>query len=329
MRKILIGSLISISAIASETAIVANFFSEFLTEINVETNVVSNVLTLPALFVAITPDQNFAIVPNYIVNAVTRLNLIDNSNFIITNPNFKAPSGVAITPDGQYAYVTNSETPYAVFKIAIDSGEVVAMIEDSSFNAPIQIAITPDGQSAFVTNEDNDSVSRIRLSDNHVTQITNSSIRTPFGIVASHDNQFVYVANIGGGISIIDVSDNSVQSIEDPAFEEPVCVAITSDDQFLYVTNLFGQSIAKVNLGDFTVETIPFPGLLVLWMAITSDDQYAIVTCFYEELVFKMRLSDNVITNYYDAGPGAFPFGVTIGDVVSSYRAFKRPSNRR
>ena len=63
----------------------------------------------------------------------------------------KGPAGVAITPDGKHAYVTDTSTASGtVSVITTATGAVSAPITVGK--APVGVAITPDGKHAYVAN---------------------------------------------------------------------------------------------------------------------------------------------------------------------------------
>ena len=70
----------------------------------------------------------------------------------------KGPIGVAITPDGKHAYVTNTGDG-TVSVITTATGAVSAPITVG--NGPAGVAITPDGKHAYVTNSGDGTVSVI------------------------------------------------------------------------------------------------------------------------------------------------------------------------
>lgn len=60
------------------------------------------------------------------------------------------PIGVAITPNGEYAYIPNySSSSVSVINTATNT--VTATI--TGFNSPYSVAITPNGEYAYVTND--------------------------------------------------------------------------------------------------------------------------------------------------------------------------------
>src|ERR1017187_4960124 len=62
-----------------------------------------------------------------------------------TTPSY--PTGVAVTPDGSRAYVTDANTPVWV----VDSGSNSVIAKTAAGSDPGAIAITADGKSAYVT----------------------------------------------------------------------------------------------------------------------------------------------------------------------------------
>src|SRR5260370_34126850 len=80
------------------------------------------------------------------------------------------PLAVAITPNGAFAYVTNSGWPVGSNSVSVidtASNTVVATIPVGSF--PVGIAITPNGAFAYVANLNSNSVSVINTATNTVT----------------------------------------------------------------------------------------------------------------------------------------------------------------
>jgi len=73
------------------------------------------------------------------------------------------PDAIAITPDGNTAYVTNSDSE-SVTPIEIATNTPEAEITVGS--KPDAIAITPDGNTAYVTNSDSESVTPIEIATN-------------------------------------------------------------------------------------------------------------------------------------------------------------------
>ncbi len=89
-----------------------------------------------------------------------------SSNTVVaTVPVGDGPVGVAITPDGAFAYVTNGNSG-TVSVIETASNTVVATVRVGI--RPAGVAITPDGAFAYVTNIDSGTVSVIETASNTV-----------------------------------------------------------------------------------------------------------------------------------------------------------------
>jgi YVTN family beta-propeller protein len=77
-----------------------------------------------------------------------------------TIPVGQNPAGVAVTPDGSTAYVTNLNSS-TVSVIGVASGTVTSTITVGK--RPSGVAFTPDGSTAYVTNNDSSTVSVITV----------------------------------------------------------------------------------------------------------------------------------------------------------------------
>ncbi len=87
--------------------------------------------------------------------------------------------GVAITPDGTRAYVTNEEFSNTVSVIDTATNTVVATIPVGG--TPVGAAITPDGTRAYVTNMTSNTISVIDTETNTVVATIPVGL-APFGV---------------------------------------------------------------------------------------------------------------------------------------------------
>ena len=161
-----------------------------------------------------------------------------------------SPIGVAITPNGLYAYVTNQGSN-TVSVVSTSSDSVVSTI--SVGTDPDGIAITPNGQYAYVANYNSNSVSVISTSSNSV--VATIPIGTnPTGVAVTPNGQYAYVANfIGNSVSVIYTSSNSVVATV-PIGTNPRGVTITPNGQYAYTANA-GNSISVVSTSSNSVVT--------------------------------------------------------------------------
>ena len=75
----------------------------------------------------------------------------------------------------------------------------VSIISVGTF--PYNVAISPDDTFAYVTNAGDNTVTRIRTSDNTVTD-TIAVGTFPYNVAISPDGSFAYVANLGENSSV-------------------------------------------------------------------------------------------------------------------------------
>src|SRR3989449_579030 len=180
------------------------------------------------------------------------------------------PQGVAITPNGAFAYVVNfTSNTVSVIDTAINSVVVRVPVGDS----PYGVAIRPNGVFAYVTNSTSNTVSVIDTTTNSVVA-TMSVGEVPQGVVVTPDGAFVYVANfMSNNVSVIDTSTNTLEATVGVGVG-PVGVAITPDGAFAYVANSISDTVSVIDTAPKTVvATVPVAvGAGPRWVAITSGD---------------------------------------------------------
>ena len=114
-----------------------------------------------------------------------------------------SPYGVAITPDGTYAYVTNYGSNN-VSVIQISTNTVVATVAVGT--NPVGVAITPDGNYAYVVNYGSNNVSVLQISTN--TVVATVTVETnPQQTAITPDGTYAYVANFSSNnVSVIQIN---------------------------------------------------------------------------------------------------------------------------
>jgi outer membrane autotransporter protein len=151
-----------------------------------------------------------------------------------------SPVGVAITPNGQFAYVTNnnpSSNSVAVINTATNLVGPTIPVNPG----PEGVAVTPNGQVAYVANtgtvpSPGNTVSVIDTATNTLVGSPITVGLLPVGVAITPDGKFVYVTNEGDDtVSIINTATNSVGSIS--VGSSPFGIAITPDGEFVYVTD--------------------------------------------------------------------------------------------
>ena len=178
-----------------------------------------------------------------------------------------APFGVAITPDGAHAYVTNIRS-HTVSVIDTGTNTVVATVTGLGL-APHRIAITPDGTRAYVANT-NVSFSVINIGTNTVVATVPAGTNNN-GMAVTPDGTRAYMTDeFSGAVLVIDTGTSTVVAtvaVQSRAAE----VAITPDGTRAYVTNENSGTVSVIDTGTNTVlATVPVGGF-PRGVAITPD----------------------------------------------------------
>lgn len=140
------------------------------------------------------------------------------------------PHGVAITPDGTLAYVTDSERDQVIV-LSTSSRRAVGRIPVGA--TPWNTALTADGSSAYVTNANDDSVSVIDTASRSVSGTIALSAassgqvhHTPTAIALSPGGDIWVACNSSSSLAAIDTSSNTVvESIDIGLGDDPTGIA--------------------------------------------------------------------------------------------------------
>lgn len=159
-------------------------------------------------------------------------------------------SAIAITPDGETAYVA-SYASGTVTPITIATGTAGSPITLGTGPGADAIAITPDGKTAYVVNQESGTVTPVTTATNTAgTPITVGEY--PSAIAITPDGRTAYVVNSGNGIVPGTVTPISIQA---NAAGSPIAVGplpraimITPDGRTAYVvTAAAGAPVTPIN----------------------------------------------------------------------------------
>jgi len=159
------------------------------------------------------------------------------------------PIAIAVTPDGQTAYVV-SQNGYGAGQDVPDGTVTPITTATNTPGKPITvgkypaaIAITPDGKTAYVANQDDDTVTPITTATNTPGKPINVGA-LPTAIAITPDGRTAYVVSYGfgqGTVTPINTATNAPGPPINVGFD-PQAVVITPDGRTAYVLNAGGYT---------------------------------------------------------------------------------------
>ena len=237
--------------------------------------------------VAVTPDGSTALVADLVNHRIRSIVLATGVVTTLAGSgsgafadgtgagaSFSFPIGIAVTPDGSTALVTDAYN-HRIRSIVLASGVVTTLAGSgsgafadgtgagASFSFPIGVAVTPDGSTALVADGLNNRIRSIVLATGFVTTLAGSGSRS-------------YADGTGQGAS----------------FLTPYGVAVTPDGSTAIVTDQGNQRIRSIVLATGVVTTLAGSGsvayadgtgavasfLTPYGVAVTPDGSTALVT---------------------------------------------------
>ncbi len=240
----------------------------------------------------------------YVVNGVNlpkNILVIDTSTHIVvaTIPlDVGFPGGIAITPDGRYAYLAVSNASGSIASGGANRVEVIDTstnsiiatipIDSVSTYGPTLIAITPDGKEVYVTIRGSNKVDVINTTTNTVVDsIPLGGGTIPVGIAITPDGSRAYVANRHNStISVIDTTTKAITAtipLSIGKSTSSTSVAITPNGNYAYVTYTEFGTIAVIDTNPVSatfnqqVGSISTTSTYLRTVKVTSDGKLAFV----------------------------------------------------
>ena len=217
----------------------------------------------------------------FVINTATNMSI---GSPILTD---SLPVGVAVSPDGRYAYVSNNNS--STISVIDTVSRTVVPVNVAA--PPIGIAVTPDGKYVYVTSPGpimnnngftGNTVSVINAATNTPVGLPIEVGTGPIGIAITPNGKFAYVGNNRSGtISVIDTATNTISGSIVDATGHPIGVAVTSDGRHAYVANNGSNSVSLIDTAtNQLVQSIALPAgsTSPAGVAITPDGKYVYVT---------------------------------------------------
>jgi DNA-binding beta-propeller fold protein YncE len=191
------------------------------------------------------------------------------------------PLGVAITPDGSRAYVSNALASVSVVDISTNTIVTTIPIIDTTTPFPFParnlfaIALSPDGTRAYVVSESSGNTYVIATSINFMFDTVRTNETTSgsaLSIAISPNSPRAYVATLAFSplILIIDTNTNTIiKTINAPGM--PPFVGVTPDGTRLYVNAREGDGP-----GEASVTIVDASTFAIISKIVTSDPEWGI-----------------------------------------------------
>jgi len=247
-----------------------------------------------------------------------------------------SPAGIAITPDGRFAYVANDNNDgimggdtVSVIDLATNAVVATIVIPDfgSNLDQPYTVTINAAGTKAYITNSNVNSITIIDIATNTISG-TITGFDGPSGMVITPDGNTAYVNNYGGALGVgsgngttvrvVDLTTNTITGIPITVGLAPAALAITPNGKFVYVANYVDGNpgtgtVSIIQTSDNTVVgTIPgFSGPFNI--VISADGTRAYVTNFGSN-------------NFSPVGTTVSVIDLTTNQVIDSITVGTQPS---
>ncbi len=228
--------------------------------------------TAPYLLVANKHDDTMSF-----INPVS----LDVVKTISTGPN---PHEMAVTPDQQYAYLSNYAAPGdTISVIDLRSQTHIAQISTGEYTRIHGAAMAPDGAHAYFTAGQTGYVVEVDTDANTVTRGISTHGELSHMVLVSPDGERLYTANINSrNVSVLDRASGELLA-QIPCGEGVEGMAFTPDGERLWAANQTGGSITVIDLATHTpVETFACPGMPVR-IRFTEDGARALVPSWTEK----------------------------------------------
>jgi DNA-binding beta-propeller fold protein YncE len=201
-------------------------------------------------------DGTQAIVTSY-DNAITFIDVASNTVVAtIQTPFAINPSGIAVSPDGTRAYVTDYNDPGNLLIIDVQKHQILQTVPLGP-GYPQSVFVTRDGSLAWVTFPFDNKIAVVDTLTNTIVKTLGAD--SPFGVAFNSTGTLAYVSS--RSVNAIEVFNTTTYASlpRIPVGIGPTEMGIAPDDAFAVVTNFDGNSLTIINLSNNTTNTIPIP----------------------------------------------------------------------
>lgn len=221
------------------------------------------------------------------------------------------PAHVIANPDGNRAFVTNSEAD-SVSVIDLEKGTTVATIPTGDY--PHGLRMSPDAKWVYVANVKDGTVSALDAVKLHETTRIEVGA-APVQVGFTPDGSRVYVSlRDENKVAVIDTATRRVIGRIEVG-RSPIQVHATPDGRFVYVANQGsdvepGDTVSVIDVAGGTVVKMIRTGAGAHGVAVSDDGAFVFVTNIIDDTVSQISVKDQSVVRTYPVGKG--PNGITF-----------------
>ena len=257
------------------------------------------------------------------------------------------PFGVAVSPDGTRAYVTNygsasvsvintttkavtatipvngsprgvavspngtraySANRFTASVSVINTASDVVSASIGTGDSPLAIAITPNGDRAYVTLPTSSVMSVLDLSNDTVSGSFGVGDARAVAISPVHARAYTTISDMNV-VSVINTSNDTVTT-NIPVGSAPDGVAVSPDGTRVYVANSLDDTVSVIDTSNNTVTDTIAVGAGPLGVAVSPDSAHVYITNSAADTVSVIDTSNNTVTDTIAVGDA--PRGVAV-----------------
>jgi DNA-binding beta-propeller fold protein YncE len=249
-----------------------------------------------------------------------------NAPFAMSSPVNAGPSphGVAVTPDGTTAVITNDKPGGSVtlLDLATFATQTIALM-----GQPAMVAVTPDGTRALVAEGSPNNVAVLDLAAKAIAGTVNPPCvaTTLYGIAIKADGSAAVMPDFNGGctkdvLDVIPLPGTTISSAIDLASSAgEFGVAVTPDGASAIVTRgVLTTTVKRVDLAGGGLTTISNTSSS-FGVAVTADGKEALVTSGEGETIKRISLVTNAVTGtiMFETNQDVGNIGIAHGGAVA------------
>ncbi|MEK9136515.1 MAG: cytochrome D1 domain-containing protein [Bacteroidota bacterium] len=247
--------------------------------------------TIPLLFYLVAAFTHLSTLDTTLTGTLIVLNKSDNTAMLIDRasgaaramvPTGKVPHEVAVSPDGNWAVVSNygsREVPgNTLTVIDIRKGSKRKGIDLGEYHRPHGLAWLKEGSRLLVTVESEKSLLVVDVDSGKVVKAIRTDQDVSHMVVGTADDRRAFVANIGSGsVTVIDLErDSVIKSIPTGAGAEGI--ALSPDGKELWVTNRDGNNVSVIDTKTLAVVDSLHSESFPIRVKFTPEGEYALVS---------------------------------------------------